>query len=290
MAKKPFVVLDAEILSSSVWSEAAHVRLVWITLLILCDTEGYVGAAVPGIATAAGVSLELAEEAIERLQQPDRHSRTQTNEGRRLEKVERGWRVLNFLDHLDRLSSERKKARDRVWRHRQRKRQETTVTLQSPQGVGSRDQGIGNREQGRTEERTTAPPSAVRPETAIKALEDAGKALAEMTAKKVHDPERAALVAEVNGLLREISFLGGGDGQQELRAASKFPGKAGLVRTDTAPLPWLRVARDRLLERKMGLQEQQAQGVQAQAPYPWEPEGIAAQDKAKAEIMARVKR
>ena len=71
VAKKPFVVLDAEILSSSVWSEEPHVRLVWITLLILCDTEGYVGAAVPGIAHHARVTLEEAEDAIARLQKPD---------------------------------------------------------------------------------------------------------------------------------------------------------------------------------------------------------------------------
>jgi hypothetical protein len=155
LAKKPFVVLDAEILSSSVWSEAAHVRLVWLTLLILCDTEGYVGASVPGIATAAGVTLANAEEAIARLMEPDPYSRTKTDEGRRLVVEPRGFRILNFRDHLDRLSAERRKARDRVWRHRQRVKERnaaaTTVTLPSPQGVGTRDQGIGNREQ--TEER-----------------------------------------------------------------------------------------------------------------------------------------
>lgn len=120
LAKKPFVVLDAEILSSSVWSESASVRLVWITLLILCDTDGYVGASIPGIASAAGVKLDEAEDAIRRLQEPDAYSRTTANEGRRLEPSERGWRILNFRDHLDRLSSERVKARDRVRRHRER--------------------------------------------------------------------------------------------------------------------------------------------------------------------------
>jgi len=120
------VVLDAEILSSSVWSEAAHVRLVWITLLILCDTEGYVGAAVPGIARAAGVSLPEATEAMSRLQQPDPYSRTQTDEGRRVAVVERGFRVLNFLEHLDRLSAERTRSRDRVRRHRERRKRDVT--------------------------------------------------------------------------------------------------------------------------------------------------------------------
>lgn len=138
MARKPFVVLDAEILSSSVWSESAHVRLVWITLLILCDTEGYVGAALPGIARAAGVSLEQATEAMDRLQQPDPHSRTKDNEGRRLALAERGYQVLNFRQHLDRLSSERVKARDRVRRFRERRRNACNVTVPT----GSREQGV----------------------------------------------------------------------------------------------------------------------------------------------------
>lgn len=143
LAKKPFVILDAEILSSSVWSEAAHVRLVWITLLILCDTEGYVGASVPGIARAAGVSLDDAVDAMWRLQQPDPHSRTKACEGRRVEEVERGFRVLNFMEHLDRLSAERKKARDRVRRFRLKRKQacNVTETLQASEGGGTSEQG-----------------------------------------------------------------------------------------------------------------------------------------------------
>lgn len=152
MARKPFVVLDAEMLSSSVWSEAAHVRLVWITLLILCDTEGYVGAAVPGIARAAGVPLEQAVEAIEKLQQPDPYSRTKAHEGRRLEVSERGFRVLNFIEHLDRLSAERTRSRERVRMHRKRKalKQANTNTDEQIRS-GSREQGPENREERITE-------------------------------------------------------------------------------------------------------------------------------------------
>ena len=148
LAKKPFVVIDSEILSSSIWSEPAHVRLVWITLLILCDTEGYVGAAVPGIAHAAGVTLSDAEDAIERLQRPDPYSRTQTSEGRRLVRDERGWRVLNFIEHVDRLSAERRKSRERVRRFRERRKRqdETDVTLLSAQRAENREQGPVNSE------------------------------------------------------------------------------------------------------------------------------------------------
>lgn len=148
MAKKPFVVIDAEILSSSIWSEPPHVKLVWLTLLILCDTEGYVGASIPGIANAAGVTLQQAEDAVEKLQQPDKHSRTKSFEGRRLAPDDRGWKVLNFMEHVDRLSTERRKARERVrrWRERNAKKQESAdrnVTVRPE----NREQRAGSREQ-----------------------------------------------------------------------------------------------------------------------------------------------
>lgn len=172
LARKPFVVIDSEILSSSVWSEAAHVKLVWLTLLILCDTEGYVGASVPGIARAAGVTVDQARDAIRLFMLPDPDSRTQTHEGRRLEVADRGFRILNFREHLDRLSADRRKARDRVRKFRERKRQSAdgNVTVLP----GNREQGIGNSEQ--TESRKEDPPAlppADLAERAIRASTDA---------------------------------------------------------------------------------------------------------------------
>ena len=158
MARKPYVIIDSEILSSTVWSEPPHVKLVWLTLLILCDTEGYVGAAVPGIANAAGVTLQEAEDAISRLQQPDRHSRTKTHDGVRLAVAERGFQILNFVEHLERLSAERKKARDRVRRFRARKRSKADSNVTVAQGVGNREEGIGNREPTNVGREVTAPP------------------------------------------------------------------------------------------------------------------------------------
>jgi hypothetical protein len=164
LARKPFVVIDAEILSSSVWSEAAHVKLVWLTLLILCDTEGYVGAAIPGIAHAAGVSLDQAREALALFMEPDPDSRTQKDEGRRLEVADRGFKILNFVEHLDRLSADRKRTRDRVRKFRERKRQmaDGNVTVLP----GNREQGIGTREEGRKELPALPPPPAERAEKA----------------------------------------------------------------------------------------------------------------------------
>jgi hypothetical protein len=172
LARKPFVVIDAEILSSSVWSEAAHVKLVWLTLLILCDTEGYVGAAIPGIARAAGVALDQTREALSLFMRPDPDSRTQAHQGRRIEPAERGFRILNFREHLDRLSAERRKTRDRVRKFRARKREQVDGNVTVP--TGNREQGTGTREQteGRKPDSPALPP-ADQAERAIQRSTDA---------------------------------------------------------------------------------------------------------------------
>ena len=87
--------LEKTILQSSIWDEPNHVRIVWITLLALQDKDGYVGASVPGIAHEARVSVDEAKHAIETLEAPDPWSRDPDNEGRRIEKVDRGWLILN---------------------------------------------------------------------------------------------------------------------------------------------------------------------------------------------------
>lgn len=159
--RKPFVVIDAEILNSSIWSESAATRLVWFTLLILCDTEGYVGAAVPGLARQAGVTVTECETALATFLAPDPHSRTTAHGGRRIEAVERGWRVLNFEAALDRMSLERKKVRERVRKWRARRKAEAGGDSKADGNVtvrpGKRDKGPETREQGPTENGSSVP-------------------------------------------------------------------------------------------------------------------------------------
>jgi len=87
--------LMQNILTSSIWMEDNSTRLVWITLLALKDDKGEVAAALPGLANAARVSLQECEVAISKLESPDKYSRTTEHEGRRIEKIDGGWRILN---------------------------------------------------------------------------------------------------------------------------------------------------------------------------------------------------
>src|SRR5262245_46926554 len=60
-----------DMLHSSVWTmQKQHVKLVWLTLLLLADSAGHVHADLPGLAHSAECTLEETAEALERLQQP----------------------------------------------------------------------------------------------------------------------------------------------------------------------------------------------------------------------------
>ncbi len=121
-----FAKLFSSILRSSVWQEPASTRLVWITLLAMSDRNGYVGASIPGIATAAGVTLQEAETAINTFLAPDRYSRSREHEGRRLAEADRGWTLLNYARFRDLRDVEARKAWDRERKRADRSGQKRT--------------------------------------------------------------------------------------------------------------------------------------------------------------------
>jgi hypothetical protein len=115
-----YTKLFASILDSTIWQEAAHTRLVWITMLAMADRDGIVEASVPGLAARAGVERAQCEEALAVLLAPDPDSRTPTAEGRRIERVPGGWLLINHELYRHRSSAEerREKEADRKRRAR----------------------------------------------------------------------------------------------------------------------------------------------------------------------------
>jgi hypothetical protein len=86
--------LFSNIVRSTVWGEAPHVKIVWITILALKDRRGFVEGSVPGLARMAVVSIGECKQALEKLEGPDEESKNQEHEGRRIKSVEGGWMVL----------------------------------------------------------------------------------------------------------------------------------------------------------------------------------------------------
>src|SRR3990167_5768494 len=112
--------LSSSILASSVWSEAASTRLVWITMIAMSDQIGHVLASVPGLARLAGVPLDDAVEAVRVLSSPDVHDRSKVLDGRRITPVDGGWLLVNFARYQDAAKAEAARARKREWWERNR--------------------------------------------------------------------------------------------------------------------------------------------------------------------------
>jgi hypothetical protein len=86
--------LFSSIVTSTVWGEAPHVKIVWITILALKDKAGFVAGSVPGLARVAVVTTEQCREALAVLEGADEDSKNREHEGRRIKSVEGGWVVL----------------------------------------------------------------------------------------------------------------------------------------------------------------------------------------------------
>lgn len=132
-----YAKLFSSILRSSIWAEPMETRLVWITMLALADRHGYVGASLPGIATAAGVTMEKAQTAIDTFLAPDPYSRSKEFDGRRIEVADRGWILLNYERFRDMRDEEARKEYERT-RKRASRAAKRSVDVPDSQGT-SRD-------------------------------------------------------------------------------------------------------------------------------------------------------
>lgn len=126
-----FAKLDSGIIDSTLWTEPHDVLRVWIALLAKCDSFGLVRAAVPAMAHLCFVTVERFEAIIESLCGPDEHSRTEENEGRRLQKVDGGWCIINYILYREMMQRKAMSHADRQKRYRERvKERDALVTSQ----------------------------------------------------------------------------------------------------------------------------------------------------------------
>ena len=131
-----YTKLFNSILASTVWMEPDHTRLVWITMLALADRYGFVPASVPGLASLARISKEKCEEALVTLSSPDPDSRSTAFDGRRIEKVEGGWNLLNYETYRRKLSVEERREYNAMKQREHRERlKQSAMSLTSEQSV-----------------------------------------------------------------------------------------------------------------------------------------------------------
>jgi hypothetical protein len=121
-----YTKLFSSILGSTVWREPAATKVVWITMLAMKDLDGNVEASIPGLANFAGTTIDEAETAIAKFLAPDPYSRTPDHEGRRIEPIDGGWRILNHHKYREKMSAEDMKARAAIRQARFREKHKVT--------------------------------------------------------------------------------------------------------------------------------------------------------------------
>ena len=109
-----YTKLFESILDSTIWGESNETRIVWITMLAMRNRNHIVEASLPGLAHRARVKLEDTEKAIKKFLAPDKFSRSSEHQGRRIELVDGGWRILNGDKYRRKLSEDDRREYQRV--------------------------------------------------------------------------------------------------------------------------------------------------------------------------------
>lgn len=97
-----FTKLFSSLVTSSVWGEDDATVRVWIAMLAMSDATGNVEGSIPGFAHVSRVTISDMVNAVERLSSPDPYSRSSAHEGRRIQAIPGGWKILNYVDYRSR--------------------------------------------------------------------------------------------------------------------------------------------------------------------------------------------
>jgi len=213
----PFVKLDCDITTSSLWSESKETRLTFITMLAMAGPQGFVGATAPGIARFANLDLDEVRVALGVLESPDPDSRDKT-EGQRVKQIEGGYQVLNYLRYRDKdhTSAERKRRQ----REREKSHRDTVTVTPVTRDVTQAEAEAEVR--GREQQQPRANPLM---------------------------GDRASIESDVLQLLQRIGELENADPVEILEAESRTPNGASANNPSSMGDDWLLKTRGKLRTR-----------------------------------------
>ena len=116
-----FTKLDSGILQSSIMFEDSDTFKIWIALLASCDKDGLARVSAVFLQSICHIEMDVVLGSLERLSSPDPLSRSQNNNGRRIERVDGGYRIINHGKYRD-FSYSQKPAAKRKRKERERRR------------------------------------------------------------------------------------------------------------------------------------------------------------------------
>lgn len=96
-----FAPIFNNLLDSSIWEEPYHVRLLWLTLLVLKGSDQVVrGYNAYKLSRRANITPEEAQDGLDILSSPDKRWPDQAFDGRRIEQLGADcWRILNGAEY-----------------------------------------------------------------------------------------------------------------------------------------------------------------------------------------------
>jgi hypothetical protein len=124
-----YTKLFQSIVTSTIWQEPNDCRVLWITMLALKGADHVCSATIPALAKMCDLTIDQTEQYLKKFQEPDPYSRSTEFDGRRIEKVDGGYYILNgpkfqnMLRHIER----RDYIREKVKEYRARARVKTGV-------------------------------------------------------------------------------------------------------------------------------------------------------------------
>lgn len=123
-----YTKLFSSITESTIVSEPVATRWLWVTMLAMANANGEVFGSVPGLARRANISVDDTERALATFYAPDPHSRTKEHEGRRIEEIDGGWRLLNHAKYAAVRNKEERTEYMREYMRNYRGKQESVNT------------------------------------------------------------------------------------------------------------------------------------------------------------------
>lgn len=115
-----------------------YLRHVFMDLLVLADRDGIVDMTVDAIRRRTNAPDEtMLLEALRRLEEPDEKSRSETDDGRRIELIDDhrdwGWKIINYSKYRNLKTTQeiREQTAERVRKHRAKKRSVTHAVTQA---------------------------------------------------------------------------------------------------------------------------------------------------------------
>ena len=133
--------LWSKIVDSSLWTEDLHVRVLFTTMLALKDRDHIVRYNAFGLARRSNMTEELVLDALSILSSPDtKRSEPQEHDGRRIEKVEGGWKVLNGEVYRQMMQLEFRREYQRVKQAEYREKRKTKQWLGAPKTAAEKQE------------------------------------------------------------------------------------------------------------------------------------------------------